>query len=111
VISIGPLTPGFLPTTTVARGSKVNCAILSLRIWRLVSVLRIAARPVHAGDCLEEAMRNNDLVEIHDLFYRRIKPGEQHVVHNHDAHISRDAFILAIERRNRESKEDCTRQE
>jgi hypothetical protein len=56
-------------------------------------------------------MRNNDLVEIHDLFYRRIKPGEQHVVHNHDAHISRDAFILAIERRNRESKEDCTRQE
>ena len=60
-------------------------------------ILRGAAHAVHASDCLEKSVRDDDLVEIHHLFHRRIEAGEQHVVHDHDPYIARDSFILAIE--------------
>ena len=61
-------------------------------------VLPAAAHPVHTGDCLEEAMRNDDFVKVHHLLHRGIEPGKQHVVHNHNANIARDAFVLGIKR-------------
>ena len=60
-------------------------------------VLGVAADPVHAGDGLEEAVGDDDLVEIHHLLHRRVEAGQQHVVHDHDAHVAGDAFVLAAE--------------
>ena len=57
-----------------------------------------AANPIHARYCLQQAVRNDDLDEIHYLLHRSIEPGEQHVVDNDDTGIAEDAFILYIER-------------
>ena len=53
-------------------------------------VLGGPADAIHAGDGLEEAVRDDDLVEIHDLLDRRIKAGQEHVVDDHDAHVAVD---------------------
>src|ERR1017187_5132056 len=42
------------------------------------------AYAVHAGNRLEEAVSDDDLVQIHHLLHRRIEAGQKHVVHDDD---------------------------
>ena len=61
-------------------------------------VLRLPADAVDPGDGLQEVVCDDNLVEVHHLFNRRIKPGEQHVVHDQNAHVAGDAVFFAAKR-------------
>ena len=48
-------------------------------------VLGRAGDAVDARNRLEQAVRDDDLVEVHDLLDGRVEAGQQHVVDDHDA--------------------------
>src|SRR5262249_40302053 len=59
-------------------------------------VLADAAHPVHARDRLEQSVVDNDLVQVHNLFDRGVKAGEEHVVDNDNPHVALHAFFLGV---------------
>ncbi len=61
-------------------------------------ILAFSADTVHPRNGLQEIVRLDDLIEIHDLLDGRIEARQQHVVDDHDADIALDAFLLAVKR-------------
>ena len=57
-------------------------------------IFPLPADAIDTGNRLQQIVCYNDLVEIHDLFYGRIKSGQQHVPDDQDPHVASDTFLL-----------------